>query len=214
MTSPEKTAAALLREVLDERASRVTFSERDMTSRRERLHAGFARIDEAATRRTRVRSALGALPRARQAGWAAGAQAAVQIVLGQARRTSEVLVEAARDLLPVGPGAWAFAPNALVTRGEGGVTRADSEGEGPARTILVDDSGPEPGVVATIRNHPVDAPPPVLLIIPEDPDVGDAREIDPEIAPERSGDGVRLRYEATLPPGRYDVFFGNPRARA
>ncbi len=219
-----KTLGDLVHEVLDERAAAVTFTTAETDAAARRLRERFAAMRAVAAARRHVAAAVATLPPHRRAGWLSGAQAALGIVLGEARRGSRIIAEAARDLLPRAPDAWMFEPGALAATRGGAVDarRADSDlASGmPPLSITLDDSGDLRRVIATIREFPADRPPPVLLIIADtsEDDHGampDATEVAAEILPERGTDidaaRQRLRYEAVLPPGRYSIFLGNPR---
>jgi hypothetical protein len=217
MVSRPPDLASLIDAVLEERAGAVSFSQGEIDLEAGRLRAGFARIQENVAVRQRVVAAIEGLPAGRRAGWLEGVQSAVKVVLGEARRTSRILVDAARGLLPPASNGWAFAPAAVATTrsGETVATRADSVDATSAisRRVIVDDAAAEPRVLATINNYPADAAPPMLLIVAEDGNR--AVEVDPEVETDRAdGAGTprrRLRYEAVLPSGAYYLFFGNPR---
>jgi hypothetical protein len=217
MVSRPPDLASLIDAVLEERAGAVSFSQGEIDVEADKLRAGFARIRENVAARQRVVAAIEGLPASRRTGWLEGVQSAVKIVLGEARRTSRILVDAASDLLPSASNGWAFAPVAVATTrsGETVATRADSVDAVSAisRRVIVDDTAAEPRVLATINNYPADAAPPVLLIVAEDGNR--VVEVDPEIETDRSdGAGTarrQLRYEAVLPSGAYYLFFGNPR---
>lgn len=218
MVSRPSDIASLIDAVLEERAASVSFSQRQIDAEAAKLRAGFASIRENVAARQRVVEAMQNLPAGRRAGWLAGVQAAAKIVMGEARRTSRILADAANGLLPPASDGWMFAPAALATTrsGETAATRAESVDEASAvsRTVIVDDAAAEPRVLAIIDNHPADIAPPVLLIVAEgrDPNGDRVIEVDPEIEEDRAGGGRRrLRYEAALPSGAYYLFFGNPR---
>jgi hypothetical protein len=212
---------ALINTVLEERAESVSFSTQEIDTAAERLRAGFTRIQKKAAARSRVVAALETLPVQRRAGWRSGVQSALKVVLGEARRTSQVLTEAAGGLLPAASGAWSFAPAmAAATRSAaGGAMRADSvdHASGVTASVIVDDAGPERRVLARLENYPADRAPVVLLVIAADDQgaAASAREVDPEVGADRADEAGRqrrqLRYEAVLPAGPYFIFFGNPR---
>ena len=212
---------ALIDTVLEERAESVSFSTQEVDAAAERLRAGFMRIQETAAARSRVVAALETLPGARRAGWLSGVQSALKVVLGEARRTSQVLTEAASGLLPATPDAWSFAPAvAGATRSLAGeAMRADSvdPASGVTASVIVDDAGPERRVLARIENYPADRAPVVLLVVAADEQgaAASVREVDPEVGTDGADEAGRprhqLRYEAVLPAGPYFVFFGNPR---
>ncbi|MBR1208892.1 MULTISPECIES: hypothetical protein [unclassified Bradyrhizobium] len=212
---------ALINTVLQERAEAISFSNQEIDAAAERLRAGLTRIQEKAAARNRVVAALENLPNLRRAGWLSNVQSALQVVLGEARRTSQVLTEAASGLLPAAPDAWNFAPTiAGATRSlAGDAMRADSTDpvSGITASVIVDDAGPERRVLARLENYPADRAPVVMLVIAADDQraVASVREIDPEVGTDRADEAGRLRrqlrYEAVLPAGSYFIFFGNPR---
>lgn len=217
MVSRPSDLAPLIDTVLQERAEAVSFSDQEIAAQAARLRAGFAQIRDGIAARRRVIDAIESLPASRRAGWLEGVQSALKIVLSEARRTSRVLVDAASDLLPAASDKWVFAPATMATTrsGESVATRAESVDPAStvSRTVIVDDAAAEPRVLAIVSNYPAEATPPVLLVVAEDSDKGGstAFEIDPEIGADRDTGRRRLRYEATLPPGAYYLFFGNPR---
>jgi hypothetical protein len=240
MASRPSDFAGLIETVLAERAQAVTFSAGEIEAQVTQLRARVDRLRAAMPARRQVAAALESLPAERRQGWLEGAQSAVKIVLGEAGRSSRILADAARELLPSAPGSWEFpAPSAAAGgfRPEFELMAAPpDEGKQAAkvesldettsmsRSLAIEDEAAEPRLFATIRNFPADSPPPVLLIVEEAGEAGGALvieidpEIDPEIAAEAGGaDGDprrRLRYEALLPRGAYYAFFGNPRTRA
>jgi hypothetical protein len=209
--------AAIIEEVLDEKASHIVFSNDEVERGVEELRAAFAQVDEVAVARRRIAAAMESLPTERRQGWLAGAQSAMKVVLGEARKSSRLLLEAAQGLLPAEPDAWSFAPIVVeATRGEAAPTKLESvdAASGMTRTVLVDDAGDVSRVLATIRNFPAQSLPPVLLIVEEQEGRGvtNIMEVDPEVIGKSSaGDTLNLRYEAELPAGAYFAFFGNPR---
>ena len=227
--------AALIDSVLEERAQAADFSADEIEAEVVKLRAGIAAARAAAPARRHVRAAIGSLPAHRRQGWLEGVQSAVKLVLGEGGRTSSILVEAARDLLPAAAGAWAFLPATPMARGGGrqaafelmaaipdeSTAEAESIDEKAAisRVIIVEDAAPEPRLHATIRNFPSDEPPPVLLIVEEKNGAQDAQaaEIDPDITAVRLAEDGQLRrdlrYEAVLRRGAHYAFFGNPRSR-
>jgi hypothetical protein len=221
MVSRPSELASLIDAILGEQGEAVSFSPREIDAEAAKLCAGFARIRENVASRQRVAEAIESLPASRRAGWLEGVQSAFKVVLGEARRTSRILVDVASDLLPPASDRWAFAPAtvAATRSGEAAATRVESLDEASAisRTVIVDDAAAERRVLATISNYPADLALPVMLIVAEDGDRGTNRvvEVDPEIGADHP-DGAgkvrrRLRYEAVLPSGGYYLFFGNPR---
>jgi hypothetical protein len=114
-----------------------------------------------------------------------------RVILGEARRTSRILIDAARDLLTPGPGAWAIIPDAALA------TRSGSEDQsrieiaqqaGPASGIVIaDDTGEEPRVLVVVRGFPADQPAPIMELGEEGPGTESGRVIvvGPEVSPER-----------------------------
>jgi hypothetical protein len=217
MRKPKPDLAVLLEEVLDEKASRVAFSTEQIEAGVVGLRAAFARVDQVAAARRLIANAMESLPAERRQGWLAGAQSAMKVVLGEAKRSSRLLVEAAQGLLPAQSDSWSFAPIGVnATRGDAAPMRLESvdAAAGVTRTVLVDDADDASRVLATIRNFPVQSSPPVLLIVEEREGRGVTRimEIDPEVTSKsNTGETLNLRYETELPAGSYFAFFGNPR---
>lgn len=213
MTRARPDLTPLAESILRERGDRVSFTADEIEAQVAQLRAGFERIRIAAPERRRVAALLGRLPAERVAGWLDGVKGAVKVVVGEARRSSHILAEAARGLLPSEPDSWFFAPVAAgVTRGDVVTTRVESQSEGVTRSILVDDGGLERRVMATIRGFPAGEARPVLLIAASEATADLVLEVDAEVISESDGLGAHtLRYEAFLPPGTYDIFFGNPR---
>jgi hypothetical protein len=226
--------AGLIETVLAERAQAVTFSAGEIEAQVTKLRARVDRLRAAMPARRQVAAALESLPAERRQGWLEGVQSAVKIVLGKAGRSSRILADAARDLLPSAPGSWEFPAAAAAAfelmaappdeGKEAAKVESLDETTAMSRSLAIEDEAAAPRLFATIRNFPADSPPPVLLIVEEAGEAGGALvieidpEIDPEIAAEAGGaDGHprrRLRYEALLPRGAYYAFFGNPRTRA
>jgi hypothetical protein len=231
MASQPKRLSQLIREVLDERAQVVTFSPEHIEAKTAQLRGRLRQVQDSVAARRRIAWAVGLLPPERRQGWLQGAQAALKVVLGEASRTSRILVDAARDLLPADPGGWRFASGRLLadrvyaqfrsennldaptasTPDDDGV-RAESISGASRVTVIADDTGGVRRVLATIYDFPADQPAPVLLIIQEtaESDRPLIMEVDPESAP-MARDCRSLFYEAALPPGAYHVFLGNPR---
>ena len=234
MASQPKRLSELISEVLEERAQAVTFSPEHIEVKTAQLRQRLRAVQESTAARRRIARAVAVLPPERRRGWLEGVQAALKVVLGEAARSSRVLADAARDLLPVDPGGWSFASGAALGgqvsaqfRPEDGSetappfapeddrARAESiprAGASPV-TVIAEDTGGAPRVLTTIRDFPADRPAPVLLIIEDaaDNDRPLTVEVDPQSAPMPGG--LRcLTYEAALPPGTYLVFLGNPRS--
>src|SRR5437588_3289961 len=110
--------SSLIDLVLQERAQAVAFTREEIDAEAQKLRVRFDRIRENIVSRKRIATALEQLPPTRRAGWLEGVQAAVKVVLGEVRRSSQILVEAANGLLPPTTEAWAFMPAATgATRG-------------------------------------------------------------------------------------------------
>jgi hypothetical protein len=222
MTPQRNSITDLLNEVIEERKASVSYTEAETDTAVARLYERFAQVRAESALRRGVEAAVATLPPARRSGWLTGAQAALRVVLGEVRRSSQILTDAARDLLPLTPDAWNFGAGAMAaTRGEAAnARRAESETAPglPPLNIVLDDAADQRRVIATISDFPADRPPPVLLIVPDAPTdaAAPAIEIDPEIivGPARGAatPARRLRYEATLPAGAYSIFIGNARA--
>jgi hypothetical protein len=219
MVSKHPDLASLIDTVLEERAQAVSFSAQEIDAQAAKLRQGLTHIRESVAARRRVAEALERLPAKRRSGWLEGVQSAVKVVLGEVRRSSRVLADAANGLLPAASDGWAFAPVvAGVTRGEeADATRVESAdaASGIRGSVIVDDTGPERRVLARLEDYPADRAPPVLLIVGADQQSAAVIEVDAEIGADRPDPAGRprrpLRYEAVLPPGTYYVFFGNAR---
>jgi hypothetical protein len=226
MASRPSNFAELIEAVLEERAERVSFSTDEIEAEHAKFRARADRLLAAQAAKQRVADAIESLPAGRRQGWLEGVQSAVKLVLGEAARSSRILTDAARDLLPAAPGNWAFAPASagglrpafelMAAPASLEAARAESldEAASVARSLVIDDRAGKPMLSATIRNFPSDKLPPVLLIVAERGDAagGQTLEVDPQITIEGSDEqGRYLRYEAVLPSGAYYAFFGNPR---
>jgi hypothetical protein len=114
-----------------------------------------------------------------------------RVILGEARRTSRVVIDAARELPTSRPGAWSIAPAAaLATRGGAqDPSRVEIvQQAGPASgTVIADDMGEEPRVLVLVRGFPSDQPAPIVELGEEAPGTESGRVIvvHPEISPER-----------------------------
>jgi hypothetical protein len=114
-----------------------------------------------------------------------------RVILGEARRTSRVLIDAARELLNSGPGAWGIAPAAALATRSGAQDPSRVEivqQAGPASgTVIADDTGEEPRVLVLVRGFPSDQPAPIVNLAEEAPGAESGRviEVHPEISPER-----------------------------
>jgi hypothetical protein len=223
MPGQRKTIGQLMDVVLQERAAGVDYTEAETDAAVQRLRARFAEVRAASPLRHHVTAAIASLPAERRDGWLRGTQAALRVVLSEARRGSRILGEAARDILPLRADAWEFAAaDGAATRGETGSETGTETGDRrradsvpaenmPALQVVVDDAGAERRLIATIRDFPSERTPPVLLIVPDGSgtDTSVPIEVDAEVI--AATPGRRLRYEATLPAGGYSIFFGNAR---
>jgi hypothetical protein len=226
MVSRPSTLAELIDAVLDERERAVTFSADEIDAQARLLRQNLDQLRAALPARRSVLAALGALPAERRKGWLEGVQSAVKVVAGEAKRSSRILVDAARDLLPAAPFSWSFTAAGLPGAMKPAFELMSASVEGPqvtsveqggaiARSVAVDDSGSEPRILASIDNFPVGERAPVLLIVEDAPAAREPLvvELDAEVSAEPGPDakGLRLTYAAALPAGAYYVFFGNPR---
>lgn len=115
-----------------------------------------------------------------------------RVILGEARRTSRILIDAARDLLTPDPGAWGIAPGAALATRSGVEDRSRIEivqqSGSASGTVIADDTGEEPRVLVVIRGFPADQPVPTLELGEEMQETESAHiiQVDPEISPERS----------------------------
>lgn len=184
--------------------------QRTLNRRQAELQDRFVQIDaeltEAHARRDR---ALARLPADRRAGWLSAVITAIAIKLGDQRGRSVILGEDQTLPFPrTVNGVFLHPELPATTRAVSAVARARSP-EGRISLIL-DDTGAQPRILLTILPLAPEAAPPVLLAISADPAQA-PMEIDAETIPDPAG--PRLRYEAALPPGTYDLVLGNPRER-
>jgi hypothetical protein len=114
-----------------------------------------------------------------------------RVIIGETRRTSRVMIDAARELLTPSPGAWGIAPAAaLATRSDAqDLSRVEIvQQAGPASgTVIADDTGEEPRVLVTVRGFPTDQPAPIMELSEEalGTESGRVIMVHPEISPER-----------------------------
>ncbi len=209
--TPHPTWRDLLRMTLETRIPAL--DPRALQRRQADLQTRFAAIDaELAIARARRDQALARLPADRRSGWHQAVLTAVVIRLGAQRGQSAILPEdAGLPFQRAADGVWLQPQPAAITRSiatsRGGIARAQSA-EGRI-TLILDDTGVTPRILLTLQPITPALAPPVLLAIPSDPAQRPV-EIDAEPIPDP--DGIRLRFEAILPPGTYDLILGNPRA--
>ncbi|MCU4161991.1 hypothetical protein AiwAL_18180 [Acidiphilium sp. AL] len=205
-TERRRTWRDVLRAVLEARVT--SLSDDFVASRNAAIRVRFREIDEELRAASQRRdAALAQLPPARRAGWSTAVLAVVAVVLGAQRRGSAILPEEAALPFPIAEGGgWLRPVLAPVTRAAASSVRAESP-EGRISLIL-DDAGPLPRIILTLRPLTPETPLPVLLAIPADVALASV-EIDPELVADAAG--LRLRYEAVLPSGMYDLVLGNPR---
>jgi hypothetical protein len=114
-----------------------------------------------------------------------------RVILGEARRTSRVVIDAARELPTSRPGAWGIAPAAALATRSGAQDPSRVEivqQAGPVSgTVIADDTGEEPRVLVLVRGFPSDQPAPIVELGEEAPGTESGRVIlvHPEISPER-----------------------------
>ncbi len=191
--------------------ARTPALDQDILHRRQaELQDRFVRIDaELAEAQARRDRALARLPADRRDGWLSAVITAIAITLGDQRGRSTILPEDQTLPFPrAANGVFLHPELPATTRAASAIARASSP-EGRIKLVL-DDTGAQPRVLLTILPLAPDAAPPVLLAIPAN-QAQSPVEIDAEIIPDPAG--LRLRYEASLPPGTYDLVLGHPRER-
>src|SRR5690348_7768268 len=114
-----------------------------------------------------------------------------RVILGEARRTSRVVIDAADELPTSRPSAWGIAPAAALATRSGAQDPSRVEivqQAGPTSgTVIADDTGEEPRVLVLIRGFPSDQHAPIVELAEEAPGAESGRviEVHPEISPER-----------------------------
>ncbi|HVJ52647.1 MAG TPA: hypothetical protein VM689_09310 [Aliidongia sp.] len=193
MATPDKTVEELLYEALEARAEPAAYTAAALDAKADRLLGRYARMRAADAARKRLRHIA----------------AALRIVVGAVPNSSRILADAV-----LGPEPWQFAADAAgAVRGAGEAARIDAVlPAGATASIIVDDLGDERRILATIRNFPAAAPPPLMLLV-DDQSAEAAIEIAPDSAPGPAGT-VTLRYEALVPPGEFSAYWGDPGASA
>ncbi len=210
MPDRPKRVKDLIQEVLDERAQSISLSADEIEEGVARLNQLFREIEErAATQRQADQLRVTTPPETGQGAPEAAQRRlryeamlrpgayrlrlgdlAFRVILGEAPRTSRILIDAARELLTLDLGTWGIVPDvALQTR-----SRAEDQSRveiaqraGPASgTVIADDTGEEPRVLVVIRGFPADQPVPILEL-GEETETEGARviHVDPEISPEQ-----------------------------
>lgn len=207
----------LLDEIIKERIERLDLSDERTEVELIRLRHRFAQVHAEGARvaAAQVRRAIGQLPAERRAGWLEGVLAGVRIVLSEAGKSSKILLDPTRDVLPQNAGGWDYGyRTAELNRSDGepdtsiAVSLAP-DGASPS-LIRVDDDEGYRRVEAEIRDFPADQAPPVLLVTGIDENEVFVREVDAQIFSAK-GNLRDLLYETYLPVGSYRVFLGNPR---
>jgi hypothetical protein len=183
MAEGPKKLRDLVQEVFDERAQAASLSPEEIEAGVVELRRLFREIRERATTHRLVYEVV-LRPGSYRLRFG---NLKFRVILGKARRTSRIVVDATRDLLTADPGAWM----ALVTRGaenpsQIGITQGSASG-----TVTADDAGEEPRVLVEIHDFPAEQSVPVMELSEEtaEPGSGDLIRVDPEILPERPSNG-------------------------
>jgi hypothetical protein len=188
MVDKPKKLSDLIQEVFDEQAQSAILSPEEIEADVVQLRQMFREIREQATTQLLVyekvlrpgayRLQLGNLT--------------FRVTLGAARRTSRIVVDAARDLLTGDPHSWGVLP-ALVTRGAEDLSHVEigQQSGSASGSVIADDLGEEPRVLVEIRGFPAGQPVPIMEIGEETPGLERAQvqRVDPEILPERLPSG-------------------------
>jgi hypothetical protein len=204
MAESPKTPRDLVEEVLDERARSLSFSPSEIEAGVVRLRqlfrdvrGGVAAEGEADQLQVPALSDMGQRRLRYEAVLRPGTyrlrlgDLTLRVILGEARRTSRVVIDAAREPPTSRPGAWGIAPvAALATRSAAqDPSRVEIvQQAGPASgTVIADDAGEEPRVLVLVRGFPSDQPAPIVELGEEAPGTESGRVIvvHPEISPER-----------------------------
>ena len=139
MASQPKPLSELIREMLDERAQAVTFSPEHIEAKTAQLRQRLSAVQESTAARRQIAQAVATLPPERRPGWLEGVQAALKVVLGEAARSSRVLIDTARDLLPVDPAGWRFASGVGLGDRVYAQFRPEDRSEAPTGSTFEDD---------------------------------------------------------------------------
>ena len=205
LSERQKRPSELIEEVLDERAQSISLSPDEIEAGVVRLHRQFLQVrEQIATRREsdqaqqpmqpetgRRRLRYEAILRPGTYRLSIG-DLKFKVVLGEMRRTSRIVIDAARDLLSPGGGEWGIGPAAgLATRDgiEDHPFRVEiAQKAGPASgTVIADDTGDQSRVLVVIRGFPADTPVPVIELGEESLETESVQvtQVNPEISLER-----------------------------
>jgi hypothetical protein len=203
MSERRKTPRDLIEEVLDDRAQLTSLSASEIESDVVQLRQLFREVrervsteGEADERQAAAHSDMGERRLRYEAVLRPGAYRlrlgglTFRVMLGEARRTSRILIDAARDLLTPDPAAWGISPTAaLATRGAEDQARVEivQQRGSASGTVIADDTGEEPRVLVVIRGYPADQTAPIMELGEEASEAEGGRVIgvDPEISPEQ-----------------------------
>ena len=196
MPDRQKTLSDLVQEGFDERAQAASLSPEEIEAGVVELRRLFREIRERATTHRLVYEVV-LRPGSYRLRFG---NLKFRVILGKARRTSRIVVDATRDLLTADPGAWV----PLVTRGappqvwgrpardrrqnrrknpsQIGITQGSASG-----TVIADDTGEEPRILVEIHDFPAEQSVPVMEVCEETAEQGSGElmRVDPEIFPER-----------------------------
>jgi hypothetical protein len=212
MPNKSRKLSDLIQEVLDERAQAVNLSPDQIEAGVMQLRQRFREVRERAAAQRQANLSRVTTPSETVQGSPEGGQRrlryeavlrpgayrlrlgnlTLRVILGEARRTSRILIDAARDLLTPDPGAWGIVldPAPATRGGADDASRVEiAQQAGLASgTVIADDTGEERRVLVVIRGFPADQPVPIIELGEETPEAESVRvvQIVPEIAPERA----------------------------
>jgi hypothetical protein len=188
MADRTKTLSDLIQEVFDEQAQSVSLSPEEIESDVVELRRMFREIrEQPATHHLVYEKVL-------RPGtyWLRLGNLTFRVILGDARRTSRIVVDAARDSVTAEPGSWGVLP-ASATRAAEGLPHVEimQESGSASGSVIADDLGEEPRVLVEIRGFPADQPAPTMELGEEAPERESTLVISvgPEILPERPPNG-------------------------
>lgn len=201
----------LIQEVLDEQAEAITASAETIEAEVVQLRRLFQDIQERATAARAAAQRQAASPSTAGEGAEPDRQRRLRyeavlrpgtyrlrlgeltfrVILGRARQTSRIVLDAARDLLIPDAGGWGMTVPGVELQTRSGVREPSQidiaqQGGSAVGTVIADDAGEEPRVLVLIRGFPAGQPAPVLELAEVETEGGEIIRVEPESSPERS----------------------------